>query len=42
MFYLILKVNLMPNSSPVEDSNNRQVTTCAITNDIQNDSYGSD
>ena len=32
----------MPNSSPVEDNNNRQVTTCAITNDIQDAGYGSD
>ena len=32
----------MPNSSPVEDNNNIQVTTCTITNDIQDDSYCSD
>ena len=32
----------MPNSSPVEDNNNRQVTTCAITNAIQNDNNCSD
>lgn len=32
----------MPNSSPVEDNSNRQVTTCAITNAIQDDSYSSD
>ena len=32
----------MPNSSPVEGNNNKQVTTCAITNDIQNDSNDSD
>lgn len=32
----------MPNSSPVEDNNNRQATTCAITDDIQDNSYSSD
>lgn len=32
----------MPNSSPVEDNSNRQVTTCDITNAIQDDSNGSD
>ena len=32
----------MPNSSPVEDITIKQVTTCAITNDIQDDNYGSD
>ena len=31
----------MPNSSPVEDNNNRQVATCTITNNIQDDSYSS-
>lgn len=34
--------DLIPNSSPVEDNNNRQVTTCAITNYIQDNSNGSD
>lgn len=32
----------MPDNSPVEDNNNRQVTTCTITNYIQDNNYSSD
>ena len=34
--------DLMPNSSPVEDNNNGQVTICDVTNYIQDYSNSSD